>query len=61
MSSGKAGSVIADELGMSPNTLYNWRKALDHQPEMHRSNDELSAAVATLRRELKRVRQQRND
>lgn len=62
LSSGKPASVIAEELGINANCLYNWRAAF-RPAQPHKTpvtNEELTSEVASLRRELERVRQQRD-
>ena len=60
--SGKAASVVADELGITANCLYNWKKAFapDAVRSKEASAEELTSENAALRRELERVRQQRD-
>ncbi|MGZ8920212.1 MAG: transposase [Limisphaerales bacterium] len=62
LNSGKAGHVVAEELGITANCLYNWKKA--YAPEALTSKaataEELTSENAALRRELERVREQRN-
>src|SRR5688500_17399579 len=62
LSSGKPASVIAEELGITANSLYNWRKEYGPttMPERGTTTEELSSEVMALRRELERVRQQRD-
>lgn len=62
LNSGKAAPLVAEELGITPNCLYNWRKNFGPQPKPSPSAtpEELSAEVVALRRELDRVRQQRD-
>jgi len=64
LSSGKPAKTIAQELGVdNPNLLYQWRKtfAPDRSPPGAKaSTEDLSAENAALRRELDRVRQQRD-
>ena len=61
LGSGKPASVIAGELGINPNCLYNWRKALARAAASPAKNPaDLVAENATLRLELERVRQQRD-
>ena len=62
LSSGKAASVVAEELGITANCLYNWRRAYAPDPVVRKeaTAEELTSEVAALRRELERVRQQRD-
>lgn len=61
LASGKPASVIAGELGLNPNSLYNWRKAFGPaEAKVEGSAVDLAAEIASLRRELERVRQQRD-
>jgi transposase len=62
LSSGKAASVVAEELGLTANCLYNWKKAFapDAVSAKAATAEELHSENAALRRELERVRQQRD-
>ena len=61
LSSGKAANVVAEELGITANCLYNWKKAFAPDAVSSRPTaEELSSENAALRRELERVRQQRD-
>lgn len=62
MASGKSGGVYGAEIGVNPNCLYNWRKALGLSAAAAASSSpaDLAAENAALRRELERVRQQRD-
>ena len=66
--SGKSASEIAAELGLKPDRLYTWKKALtavSSGPEgstgaRRRRPEELEAELAQLRRENQYLRQQRD-
>lgn len=60
INSGKPGSVVAEELGIPANNLYNWRKAFNRQPQAPKSSDGVHSELVALRRELERVRHQRD-
>jgi transposase len=62
LASGKSAGIYGPEIGVNPNCLYNWRKALGLQtvPSVPVSSADLAAENAALRRELDRVRQQRD-
>ena len=62
LNSGKAASVVAEELGLTANCLYNWKKAFAPDAISAKSTtaEELTSENAALRRELERVRQQRD-
>lgn len=60
INSGKPGSVIAEELGIPANNLYNWRKAFNPQPKAPQSQEGIHSELAALKRELERVRHQRD-
>ena len=61
VASGKPASAVAEELGVDANQLYNWRKKFTPPARVDAgSREELAAENATLRRELERVRQQRD-
>ncbi len=61
LASGKAAGVVASELGLDPNCLYNWRKAFGPaEAKAQMSPADLAAENANLRLELERVRQQRD-
>ena len=62
LASGKAASVYGSEIGVNPNCLYNWRKVqgLNAAVAPAASPADLAAENAVLRRELERVRQQRD-
>ena len=62
LNSGKAASVVAEELGITANCLYNWKKAFapDGISAKATTAEELTSENAALRRELERVRQQRD-
>lgn len=57
--SGKPASVVAEEFGINPNCLYNWRKAHEGAACPQKPG-ELAAENAALRLELERVRLQRD-
>ncbi len=63
-SAGKSVSIVAKELGIRPDQLYRWKRALEDNPQspflgngVVRSRDE---EVLQLRRELKRVTDERD-
>ena len=67
LSSGKSAEVIAQELGLSANLLYGWRKPLPLYDARCASNGAKPGSVADLqsqldaaRRELARVSEQRD-
>jgi transposase len=60
LASGKPASVIAGELGINTNCLYNWREAFGPPKAPEVSPADPMAEIAALRRELERVRQQRD-
>ena len=61
LASGKSAGVIASELGLNPNCLYNWRKDFAPvQAKGEMSSADLAVENANLRLELERVRQQRD-
>lgn len=62
LNSGKPAPIVAEELGITANCLYNWRKAYGPpgSPSRSATAEELSAENISLRRELERVRQQRD-
>lgn len=62
LNSGKAASVVAEELGITANCLYNWKKAFapDAVNAQGTTAEELTSENTALRRELERVRQQRD-
>lgn len=62
LASGKSAGVYGAEIGVNPNCLYNWRKALglNSLPAVTASPADLAEENAALRRELDRVRQQRD-
>ena len=60
LASGKPAEVIAEELGISANCLYNWRKALNIQAVKAAASPDPASELAALRLELERVRQQRD-
>jgi transposase len=63
-SSGKPVSAVADELGIRPDTLYRWKRELTLEPtDAFRGNGvlrETDSELARLRRELKRVTDERD-
>lgn len=61
LSGEKSVPVIARELGIRDQTLYNWRKAYhQRQGSTAVGSDSLAEENAALRRELKRVREERD-
>jgi transposase len=62
LNSGKAGHVVAGELGITANCLYIWKKAYAPGALTSKATtaEELTSENAALRRELERVRQQRD-
>lgn len=61
LNSGRAASVVAEELGITASCLYNWKKAFAPDAVSSRATaEELTSENAALRRELERVRQQRD-
>lgn len=62
LNSGKPASSVAEELGITASSLYNWRKEYGPAAPSERgaTTEELNAEVMALRRELDRVRQQRD-
>ena len=64
LSSGKPVSAVADELGIRPDTLYRWKRELTLEPtDAFRGNGvlrETDSELARLRRELKRVTDERD-
>ena len=62
LNSGKAASAIAEELGITANCLYNWKKVYAPEARMSPAStaEDLTSENAALRRELERVRQQRD-
>ena len=65
LASGKPASAVAEELGINANQLYNWRKKFGAPTGVTGGSPaelaaELAAENTTLRRELERVRQQRD-
>jgi transposase len=62
LASGKSAGIYGPEIGVNPNCLYNWRKALGFNalPAAAASPADLAVENAALRRELDRVRQQRD-
>jgi transposase len=63
-SSGKPVSAVAGELGIRPDTLYRWKRELQLEPaDAFRGNGvlrETDGELARLRRELKRVTDERD-
>jgi transposase len=63
-SSGKPVSTVAGELGIRPDTLYRWKRELQLEPaDAFRGNGvlrETDGELARLRRELKRVTDERD-
>lgn len=61
LKSDKPASVIAEELGINSNQLYAWKnKFAPARPETRRTLAELEAELAAMRKELERVRLQRD-
>jgi transposase len=61
INSGKAAKQIASELGVSTWNLRDWKKAYGPKmPVVARTTEQLEAEVQTLRRELLRVKTQRD-
>lgn len=51
---------VADRLGISTKSLYDWMKTFSKPPKQRREEQDLQAEVARLKRELKRVQQERD-
>ena len=68
LSSGKSAGVVAEELGLSPDRLYAWRKLLPPAPAGGRagaggrrsSSSELQAQLEAALRENRHLREQRD-
>ena len=56
---GYSSADVAERLGISNNSLYNWQKQLNKKPEPKKSADD-SVRIAQLEAELKRVREERD-
>ena len=51
---------VAARLGISTKSLYDWMKVFSKPPKQRREDQDLQAEVARLKRELKRVQQERD-
>ena len=51
---------VAARLGISTKSLYDWIKVFSKPPKQRREDQDLQAEVARLKRELKRVQQERD-
>ncbi|MFT0212911.1 transposase [Pseudomonas sp. F1_0610] len=51
---------VAKRLGISDKTLYNWIKIFSKPVKKRLKDNDLQAEIARLKRELKRVEQERN-
>ena len=56
---GYSAADVAERLGISSNSLYNWQKQLDKKSEPKESADD-SVRIAQLESELKRVTEERD-
>ena len=56
---GYSAADVAERLGISSNSLYNWQKQLDKKSEPKKSADD-SVRIAQLESELKRVTEERD-
>lgn len=57
---GYAIAEVSNRLGISDKTLYNWVKKPCLSPSKRLEKNDLKAEIARLKRELKRVEQERN-
>jgi len=51
---------VSERLGISTKSLYGWMKVFSKPPKQRREEQGLQAEVARLKRELKRVQQERD-
>jgi transposase len=51
---------VADRLGISTKSLYDWKKHFSKPPKQRREEQDLQAENARLKRELKRAQQERD-
>lgn len=51
---------VSTRLGVSTKSLYKWKQAFSKPPKVRESESDLQVEVARLKRELKRVQQERD-
>ena len=51
---------VADRLGISSKTLYTWVNKFSKPTKQRQAEQDMAAEIARLKRELKRVEQERN-
>jgi transposase len=51
---------VAERLGISSKTLYNWIKTFSQPPKKRHEQDDMQAEIARLKKQLKRAEQERD-
>jgi len=51
---------VAERLGISSKTLYNWVKTFSQPPKKRQEQDDMQAEIARLKKQLKRAEQERD-
>jgi len=51
---------VAERLGISSKTLYNWVKTFSQPPKNRQEQDDMHAEIARLKKQLKRAEQERD-
>lgn len=51
---------VSERLGISTKSLYDWMKVFSKPPKQRQEDQDLQAEIARLKRELKRVQQERD-
>jgi transposase-like protein len=57
---GYSASEVAKRLGINPNSLYTWLKRYSQSPDKAKNLDDKQAEINRLRKELKRVTEERD-
>ena len=57
---GYSVSDVSSRLGISTKSLYDWKKKFSKPSNVRKQEDDLQAEVARLKRDLKRVEQERD-
>ena len=55
-----SGAEVAERLGISSKTLYNWVRIFSQPPEKRHKQEDMQAEIAKLKKQLKRAEQERD-